>query len=250
MNSAPADRSRFDAVAREYDAGRPGYPPELFDAIEDLSGMFFRAAKVADIGAGTGKSTRAMQARGAWLVAVDHGVQMLEVLRSRTPAVPVVLADANALPFADGSLDLVTFAQSWHWVDLSRAPADVVRVVRPGGAIAMWWNFAEPRGEAWLEGHRERLSAVGHQQISEHVDFSWRAIRHEFADLDVATTRVRWERTVPKDVILDEARSKSYVVALGEEGVRAFIDRERELLPDGELREPFVTDLAVVRVPA
>lgn len=244
------NRSRFDAVAREYDAGRPGYPRELFAAIQELSDVEFVDAKVADIGAGTGKSTRAMRELGAWVVGVDHGAQMLRVLRARTPHVPVVLADANALPFRDNALDLVTFAQSWHWVDLSRAPADVIRVVRPGGAIALWWNIADARGEPWLAEHRERLRTVGHGVIAEQVDFSWRSIRSAFDGLDVVTTRVHWERTVSKDVILDEARSKSYVVALGPALMQAFIDRERELLPDGELREPFVTDLAIVRVPA
>ncbi len=76
------------------------------------------------------------------VVAVDHGARMLATLRGRTPDAPVVLADANALPFADNSFDLVTFAQSWHWVDLDRAPGEVIRVLRPGGALAVWWNVA------------------------------------------------------------------------------------------------------------
>ncbi len=49
-------RSRFDAVAQEYDAGRPGYPDDLYDAIEELSGSFLEGAALADVGAGTGIS--------------------------------------------------------------------------------------------------------------------------------------------------------------------------------------------------
>ena len=52
------------------------------------------------------------------------------------------------------------------------------------------------------------------------------------------------------EVILDEVRSKSYIEELGAEGAAAFVERERALLPGGELREPFVTQLAVVRMPA
>jgi ubiquinone/menaquinone biosynthesis C-methylase UbiE len=237
-------------VAREYDAGRPGYPAELFDAIEDLGGMFLLDAAVADVGAGTGKATRAMRSRGASVVAVDHGAKMLAVLRARTPDVPVVLADANALPFADHSFDLVTFAQSWHWVDLSRAPREVVRVVRPGGAIALWWNNAEAKTESWLGEHRKRLASVDHGAIIEQFDAVWHALPSAFDKLDVETIRVPWERAVSKEVFLDEIRSKSYVAALGADGMREFVDRERELLPAGDLREPFVTNLAVVRVPA
>jgi hypothetical protein len=52
------------------------------------------------------------------------------------------------------------------------------------------------------------------------------------------------------EVILDEVRSKSYIEELGADDAAAFVQRERELLPGGQLREPFVTQLAVVRMPA
>ena len=243
-------RSKFDTVAAEYDTGRPGYPGALFDAIEELSGGFLDGAQIADIGAGTGKATRALLERGASVIAADHGANMLAVLRSRTPKVPVVLADANALPFADNSFDLVTFAQSWHWVDLARAPAEVARITRPGGAVAMWWNLSDPAADAWLLQHRSRLEALGSNEVGSMFDDVCSALGSVFAGFEIETTQVRWQRVVTKDVVLDEVRSKSYVVALGEAGVRDLIEEERHLLPDGELRESFVTRLAVVRVPA
>jgi len=243
-------RSRFDAVAREYDAGRPSYPDALYDAIEELSGSFLAAARVADVGAGTGISTRGLLERGAWVVAVDHGGHMLASLRARSPGVSTVLADANELPFADASFDLVTFAQSWHWVDLDRAPSEVVRVLRPGSAIAIWWNTADEGAEGWLDEHRSRLRAAGQHAIGAAFHRAWESIPSAFIELDVETTQVSWERTVSKEVILDEVRSKSYIAELGPDGAAVFVERERELIPDGDLREPFVTQLAVVRIPA
>jgi SAM-dependent methyltransferase len=243
-------RSRFDTVAREYDAGRPSYPDALYDAIEELSGSFLAAARVADVGAGTGISTRGLLDRGAWVVAVDHGAHMLASLRARSPGVSTVLADANELPFTDASFDLVTFAQSWHWVDLDRAPREVVRVLRPGAALAIWWNTADDGSESWLDEHRSRLRAAGQHAIGARFHTAWESIPSAFIELDVETTQVRWERTVSKEVILNEARSKSYIAELGSDGATAFVERERELIPDGDLREPFVTQLAVVRIPA
>jgi SAM-dependent methyltransferase len=243
-------RSRFDVVAREYDAGRPSYPDALYDAIEELSGSFLAAARVADIGAGTGISTRGLLDRGAWVVAVDHGAQMLASLRARSPGVSTVLADANELPFADAAFDLVTFAQSWHWVDLDRAPREVARLLRPGAAVAIWWNTADEGAESWLDEHRSRLRAAGQHAIGARFQQAWESIPSAFIELDVETTQVRWERTVSKDVILNEVRSKSYIAELGTDEAAAFVERERELIPDGDLREPFVTQLAVVRIPA
>lgn len=241
-------RSKFDPIAREYDAGRPGYPDDLFDAVEELSGGFLGGSRVADIGAGTGIATRAMVARGAVVVAVDHGASMLSVLRQRTPQIPIVQADANALPFADRSFDFVTFAQSWHWVDLDRARAEVSRVVRPGGAVAMWWNTADPRRQQWLAEHRRRLEALSTNEVGAQFEAMWRAIPRAFAGFDVETTEISWQRVVTRDVILNDTRSKSYVVALGPDGVRELIEREAAMLPDGELIEPFVTRLAVIRI--
>jgi SAM-dependent methyltransferase len=243
-------RSRFDAVARQYDAGRPGYPEALFDSIEEMSGSFLAGAVLADVGAGTGISTRALIERGARVVAVDHGAAMLQTLRGRSPDAAAVLADANQLPFGSGSLDLVTFAQSWHWVDLDRAPAEVLRVLRPGGALAVWWNLPDEGGEQWLSEHRARLRDAGQHVVGAHFSAAWRSIPSAFESLDVETTNISWDRTVPVDVILDEVRSKSYIEELGSHGAAAFVERERELLPSGHLREPFVTQLAVVRMPA
>jgi SAM-dependent methyltransferase len=243
-------RSRFDSVARAYDAGRPGYPDALFDAIEEMSGSFLAGALLADVGAGTGISTRSLLERGARVVAIDHGAAMLSTLRGRAPATPVVLADANRLPFANGSLDLVTFAQSWHWVDLDRAPGEVLRVLRPGGALAVWWNTPGDDGEQWLVEHRARLRIAGQHVIGAYLEAAWRSIPSAFENLDVETARISWDRTVPIEVILDEVRSKSYIEELGAKDAAAFVERERELLPSGQLRESFVTQVAVVRMPA
>jgi SAM-dependent methyltransferase len=243
-------RSRFDAVAQEYDAGRPGYPDDLYDAIEELSGSFLEGAVLADVGAGTGISARGLIERGARVIAVDHGTSMLATLRRRTPAASAVLADANELPFRDGSLDLVTFAQSWHWVDLARAPREVLRVLRPGGALAIWWNTADEDGEQWLHEHRARLRVVGQEGVGARFQAAWQSIPSAFDNLDVETASIKWHRTVPMDVILDEVRSKSYIAELGTAGADAFVERERSMLPGGLLRQPFVTQLAVVRMPA
>lgn len=75
MTTTPQARS-FDRAASAYAAHRPSYPPELFDAVEDLAGRPLRGADVADIGAGTGLATALLHARGARVVAVEPGPAM------------------------------------------------------------------------------------------------------------------------------------------------------------------------------
>jgi SAM-dependent methyltransferase len=80
---------------------------------------------------------------------------MLRILQSRSPQVPVVRARGEALPFRDHSFDLVTCATAWHWIPLARRGAESLRVLRPGGALALWWAFGGLEDDEELAG-RER----------------------------------------------------------------------------------------------
>jgi ubiquinone/menaquinone biosynthesis C-methylase UbiE len=131
-------RSSFDAAAAEYERARPGYPDAAVDWIVPAG-----ARQVADVGAGTGKLTRALLARGLEVTAVEPLEGMRETLAAQLPEARAVAGSAEALPLADDSLDLVTFAQSWHWVDEEPALAEAARVLRPGGTLACIWNFRD-----------------------------------------------------------------------------------------------------------
>ncbi len=243
-------RSPFDPLADHYDAARPHYPDELYDAVATLAGLPWRGAVVADVGAGTGIASRAMLARGAWVVAVDVGETMLRVLRGRTPTPAAVVGDAHRLPLRDASVDLVTFAQSWHWVAVAPAAAEAARVLRPGGALAVWWNEVDAVGEPWWEAQQQRLEegSPGYTR-----DYRWRDFG---AELEAATCAfepvrswsARWSRRVDLDTYERWLRSKSYVAALGD-GLDTFLAAERSSLsrafPDGVVREPFEVKLWV-----
>ena len=128
----------FDRVAEDYDAYRPAYPDAMFAMIETYAGRL-AGQRVLDLAAGTGIATRALLDRGAVVVATDLGPGMLRALRTRTPAVPALVARGEALPFTDASFDVVTCATAWHWIEPDRGAAEVLRVLRPGGHLAVWW---------------------------------------------------------------------------------------------------------------
>lgn len=68
------------------------------------------------------------------MVGVEPGAGMAAQFRRELPGVPLVRGDGIRLPLADGSLDLVTYAQSWHWTDPARAVRSALRTLCPGGA--------------------------------------------------------------------------------------------------------------------
>lgn len=131
----------FDPVVDAYDAARPSYPDDVYDALGPLRGLL-----VLEGGAGTGIATRALASRGARVVAYDIGVAMLARAVARSPGLPAVVADGARLPFRDGCADLICFAQSWHWLAAEQRRSEVARVLHPGGRWAAWWSHATADG--------------------------------------------------------------------------------------------------------
>ncbi|HTY71152.1 MAG TPA: class I SAM-dependent methyltransferase [Actinomycetes bacterium] len=126
----------FGAVAEVYDRSRPEYP---LDAVRWLVGP--GPKRVADVGAGTGKLSRVLLAAGHEVVAVEPSEPMLARLHDAVPTAAGVRAGGEVLPLADASVDAVTYAQAWHWVDPVAASAEAARVLRPGGVLGLVWNL-------------------------------------------------------------------------------------------------------------
>jgi SAM-dependent methyltransferase len=111
--------------------------PRLVDACEIGSGM-----RVLDVAAGTGNASIPAAARGADVTASDLTPELLEAGRARAEIADVTLdwaeADAENLPFEDGSYDVVMSAIGVMFAPQHQAAADeLVRVCRPGGTIGL-----------------------------------------------------------------------------------------------------------------
>ncbi|HWI73028.1 MAG TPA: class I SAM-dependent methyltransferase [Baekduia sp.] len=128
----------FADVAADYELGRPDYPQEAVAALGLPAG-----ARVADVGAGTGKLTRALVAAGLDVVAVEPLAGMRAALRD----VEVLDGTAEALPLADASLDAVACGDAFHWFDGARAAPELARVIRPGGVLGLLWHGPPDAGD-------------------------------------------------------------------------------------------------------
>ena len=102
---------------------------------------------ILDLAAGTGTSSAAIAKRGPHVTAADFSEGMLAVGRERQAGnerVNFVWADATALPFDDDSFDAATISFGLRNVSEPRtALAEMLRVVRPGGAVVIC-EFSHP----------------------------------------------------------------------------------------------------------
>ena len=140
----------FTGKATAYDKARPGYAPAALDFIVGLvappglrppPSQAKGALKtvIADIGAGTGKFSAMLAARGYDVIAVEPNADM----RSKLPVQPnlrVIDGAAEATGLPDQSVDAVTCAQAFHWFDAEKFKAECVRILKPGGRIFVVYN--------------------------------------------------------------------------------------------------------------
>jgi SAM-dependent methyltransferase len=113
MESKRDSTTRFGNRAPSYAAFRPGYPPEAIDAV--LAGLGDPSTlTIADVGAGTGISSRLFARRGAKVIAIEPNLNMRSQAES-DPNVEWREGTAQHTGLSDASVDLVVACQAFHW---------------------------------------------------------------------------------------------------------------------------------------
>lgn len=127
----------FGLDAERYDQARPRYPDALVAAIV--------GREVLDVGCGTGIAARQFQAAGRSVLGVEPDARMAEF--ARRTGVEVEETTFETWDPAGRTFDAVVAGQSWHWVDPVAGAAKAARVLRPGGALTLFWHVFQPPPE-------------------------------------------------------------------------------------------------------
>ena len=214
-----ATRARsFGAAAEVFERARPGYPDAAVDWL-----LPDGARTVLDLGAGTGKLTRSLAARGLEVVAVEPLVEMRERLAATLPDVRAMAGTAEEIPLADDSVDAITVAQAWHWVDPVRATAEAARVLRPGGTLGLVWNRRDERVD-WVA----RIGEVMGSSDAELIELEGVEIGPPFGPTESFITD--WQRPMDVDLLVEMAASRSYVITATPRRRREILDGVRRVV--------------------
>lgn len=162
---------RFTDRVADYVKYRPDYPREVVTFLHTTCGLA-EGARVADIGAGTGISSRLFLEAGHPVVAVEPNQAMraaADAWLSHYAGYASVAGTAESTSLDNASVDLVIAAQAFHWFDPATARREFARILKPRGLIALMWNSRLLEGTPFLADYEALLQRFGvdYQAVSE-----------------------------------------------------------------------------------
>jgi SAM-dependent methyltransferase len=229
---------RFTGRVEDYARYRPGYPPELIDLLRRECGLT-EDTVVADVGSGTGNLARLFLDNGNRVIAVEPNDEMRragERLLSGHGRLQSVGGTAEATTLPQGSVDLLTAGQAFHWFDPTPARREFVRVLRPGGRVVLVWNDRRKHGEPFHEAYEKLLQtyATDYAEVEHGRKGSPENIRGFFAPKPVHTATFENRQVLDYDGLLGRLRSSSYVPAEGQPGYHEMLEELVRIFRDHE----------------
>jgi SAM-dependent methyltransferase len=208
---------RFNNRAADYVKYRPSYPSDAIDALLDDLGPPEQIV-TADVGAGTGISSRLLGDRGVRVVAIEPG----DVMRGAAAPhanVSWMAGRAEATGLIAHAVDLVVCAQSFHWFRPADALVEFARILKPHGRLALVWN-RRSRTDPFTAGYRQAIIDVGGEIAAEAMPFDPEVI--PASRRFTAPERLTFSNAQRLDLngLIGRAQSASYVPKSGASGER------------------------------
>ncbi|HEY6725822.1 MAG TPA: class I SAM-dependent methyltransferase [Polyangiaceae bacterium] len=169
--------TRFSRRVNDYVRYRPGYPEELEAVLRRRIG-YHRELVVADVGSGTGISSRYFLDRGNMVYAVEPNDDMrsaAEEWLGTYSKFRSVAGSAEDTTLEAQCVDLVVAAQAFHWFDAALARREFERVLRPRGAVVLLWNERKRDATPFL---------IAYESLLRHISDDYRRISRSEATTD------------------------------------------------------------------
>jgi SAM-dependent methyltransferase len=225
-------KDHFSSASDRYAAYRPDYPAALFAWLAGLCPPSAERELAWDCATGSGQAALGLTPHFRRVVATDASAEQIRHVAPH-PGIDYRVAPAEASGLADHSIDLVTVAQAAHWFDLPRFYAEVSRVLKPGGVIALWgYGRMVLPGEMDTAFRRFYAETVGPYWPPERalIDDAYRSLDFPFAELPAPDFSIEVEWTLPRlmDYLSTWSAVKRYQTVQGHDPLPGLM---AELLP-------------------
>src|SRR5450432_650828 len=207
---------RFSDRVDNYVRYRPGYPIEILSLLRDRCG-FTPAARIADIGFGTGLFTRMLLENGNAVWGVEPNQEMREAgekLLAAFQQFRSVAAPAEKTTLESQSVEFVAAAQAAHWFDREPARREFVRILRPGGWVVLLWNERLTEGTPFLVEYEQLLFEYGTDYSEVRHERTSDSIGEFFAPTPFELETFRTQQIFDYPALEGRAFSSSYLPAL------------------------------------
>lgn len=203
---------RFSDCVSDYVKYRPTYPPEAINKI--IAGFDNLSAVIAaDIGAGTGISSRLLAQRGMRVIAIEPNTQMRQAAEVH-PQIEMHAGTAEATNLTEESIDLITCFQSFHWFDPQPTLLEFHRILKSSGRLAIVWNTWDSH-EALTQEYRQLILNASHNHPAEFRKNSINSLHNHPNFNNVEHCQFFHQQTFDLAGLIGRTRSISYVPQAG-----------------------------------
>ena len=256
MNHSEREQRRvtFDATAADYDAVRPGYPVGMYEDLVTFTRLP-AAARILEIGCGSGQATLPLAKLGYQVTAIDISPELTVLARKKLASFKrVQIATTSFEDFVEeqDGFDLVIAATAMHWVDPALRFYKSALLLKDGGVIAIIRN-THPRP---LTGFFKDTSPIYHRLVPEwhdrnrtHADPGSEILTElEQSELfeQITDFKYQWTVNFTRDEYLRLLHTFSDHLRLGKERLNQVCDTIGELIDShygGVIERPYLTEM-------
>jgi SAM-dependent methyltransferase len=187
----------FTKQSGSYSKFRPSYPEALFDFLAEECP---RRELVWDVGTGNGQAARSLAHRFDKVIATDVAEAQIAAATPE-PRVTFLVSPAEKSPLESGTADLVSVAQALHWFHLDAFYAEVRRVLRPGGLIAVWtygWFTTDEPLHSLVDNYGKVFLGPYWTSRSKIVEEGYRSLPFPFAEVQAPRFQMSADWTYPQ----------------------------------------------------
>lgn len=235
MSDSRQSTTRFSNRVADYVKARPEYPREVIDALSrevDMDSGWI----VADVGAGTGISSKLFLENGNAVIAVEPNLAMRAAADEQLASFATyrsVNGTAEATTLDDACVDLVVAAQAFHWFDRPAFRREAVRILKPGGCLALIWNDRLAGGTPFLDGYERILHTFAIDYVAvNHRNIGVDGIRDFFAPAEMKLIELKNAQRFDFDGLQSRLLSSSYAPPESDPRSKPMLEALRKLFDE------------------